>query len=188
MGEFQFRVCSIDKDPSTDATQKCLDLNLLNVANNSTEYHVSPSAAIVQINVTLPDQLVCKHCVFQWKYITGNSWGVSSNGTACLGCGRENEEFYGCSDIAIVSEVESIVNPTTTPPPPTTTTTAITTTTAPRNCTSASTFSQSFDIGAIVEEYCGAICPSNCASDNVPGNEILYNGCRNTCNKLCVCG
>jgi hypothetical protein len=38
-----------------------------------------------------------------------------------------------------------------------------------------------------VEEYCETICPSTCASDNVPGNEIRYDGCRNTCNKLCVC-
>ena len=31
---------------------------------------------------------------------SGNNWGRDANGTICLGCG-EQEEFYGCADIAI---------------------------------------------------------------------------------------
>ena len=113
MGVFEFRVCSIDNDPSSDATQSCLDLNVLKVSQTSTEYPIQATYAKVHVNVTLPADLVCKHCVFQWKYRTGNSWGVGITGRSCLGCGRENEEFYGCSDIAIVASESAIVNPST---------------------------------------------------------------------------
>ncbi|CAF3373475.1 unnamed protein product, partial [Rotaria sp. Silwood2] len=195
LGIFEFRVCSIDNNSDKDATQSCLDLNILKTINGSTQYRITSSLSTVNLHLRLPDQLVCKHCVFQWKYQTGNSWGVS-NGRACLGCGRENEEFYGCSDIAIVSQVESIVNsqpsPTTTTLSSTITTTIPTTTketTRPsikyRNCTSVITFSQTFDISTIIEIYCQIVCSNNCASDNVIGNEILYNSCVDSCNKLC---
>jgi hypothetical protein len=80
-----------------------------------------------------------------------------------------------------VSEVEAIANPL-----PTTTVTALTTK-FPRKCTSAVTFSQSFDIGAIVEQYCQAVCPNNCFPDKINGNEVIYNGCVNSCAKLCAC-
>ncbi|CAF3546185.1 unnamed protein product [Adineta steineri] len=200
-GSFEFRVCSVDDDPTKDATHNCLDLNLLNVTNDirvphkkiePTQYQVSDTATTVHINVTLPQNLVCKHCVFQWKYITGNSWG-ESNGVACMGCGKKNEEFYGCSDIAIVGDVESIVDSPTTTTPTTTTTTTTTTpkpTTAPaarRKCRSAITFSQVFDISGIMDEYCQLVCPNNCASDVTLGNNMLYEGCVATCKKLCIC-
>jgi hypothetical protein len=190
LGVFEFRVCNIDNDPTKDATQKCLDLNVLQITNDSTQYPIKSSFTTVHVNVTLPAELLCKHCVFQWKYITGNSWGVS-NGKACLGCGKQNEEFYGCSDIAIVNST-TILESTTTTDEETTTigNTNIPeeiTTTTPRNCTSSNIFSQSFDISAIVEQYCQTVCPNKCPLDKIDGNEIFYNGCVNTCNKLCVC-
>ena len=36
------------------------------------------------------------------RLCAGNNWGRDVNGTACLGCGAQ-EEFYGCADIAIVN-------------------------------------------------------------------------------------
>jgi hypothetical protein len=218
MGTFEFRVCSIDADPTKEATQGCLDLNVLKLEGDLTQYKVLRSFTAVHLNVTLPPDLVCKHCVFQWKYKTGNSWGTA-NGKSCLGCGRVNEEFYGCSDIAINSQVEAIVdaavpgtavtNTTVIPvnqpqeaaatntsdilvdESTTTSTSAIPvtkSTRAPRKCTSAVVFSQSFDISSIMEQYCQTICPNECAEDKEIGNEMLYLGCVNSCNKLCACG
>src|SRR6202021_2193917 len=108
--------------------------------NGSTKYDIDSTFSTIHVNVTLPANLTCKHCVFQWKYITGNSWGTSS-GKACVGCGNKNEEFYGCSDIAIRNKNEPIIDPT------------ITTTEAidiQRKCVSAITFSRSFDLTALL--------------------------------------
>ncbi len=187
LGIFEFRVCSIDNDPSQDATKSCLDLNVLQVTNTSTQFPIQASYTTVHINVTLPANLVCKHCVFQWKYKTGNSWGVSSNGRACLGCGRENEEFYGCSDIAIVSSDETITNSPIASSTDATSIPVITTTSPLRKCTSAVVFSQSYDLTNIMQQYCQTICSTNCASDKIDGSEILYNGCVKSCNVLCAC-
>lgn len=186
LGIFEFRVCSLDSNPNQDATQACLDANLLQVSPGVTQYPIKSSYRTVRLNISLPENLTCKHCVFQWKYQTGNSWG-SSNGRACLGCGRENEEFYGCSDVAIVGKNEPI---------PTVTTKQTTTTRTPRKqvaqatnriCGSAITFSSTFDLYNVMDQYCRDVCPNRCASDNKPGNELLYDGCLNSCDKLCSC-
>lgn len=129
----------------------------------------------IHINVSLPANLTCKHCVFQWKYITGNSWGVS-NGRSCVGCGGKNEEFYGCSDISIVHELEAVVNSTTAPVKPTET--------PQRQCSLALTFSRSFDLTALLSQYCRTVCSTNCAYDRTHSN---YHGCMQSCEKLCDC-
>jgi len=39
--------------------------------------------------------LTCNHCVFQWKYNTGNSWGTDRiSGQSGLGLGIQ-EQFFG---------------------------------------------------------------------------------------------
>ncbi|CAF3466509.1 unnamed protein product [Rotaria socialis] len=201
LGLFEFRVCSIDDDSSKDATQSCLDLNVLNTTDGLTQYRIPSSLSTVQLQLRLPAQLVCKHCVFQWKYQTGNSWGVS-NGRGCLGCGKENEEFYGCSDVAIIGRDESIVSSTTvaiasnfttareTDTIASTTTTTTTTKdmmTESLNCTSIIKFSRSFDISVVMEKYCETVCANNCSLEKKIGDEKLYNSCAESCNKLCVC-
>ena len=178
MGRFEFRVCSIDNDAGKDATQGCLDLNILKFPDGLRERKIEGTDMTVQVEVTLPPKLVCKHCVFQWKYITGNNWGTSADGQSCLGCGRENEEFYGCSDIAIVRKTKRSLITKREPIKPVT---------SVRKCTSANTFSQSLDISATMEEYCQNVCSNNCAADKINGNEVLYNGCIDSCDKLCVC-
>ena len=51
-----------------------------------------------------------------WVLIPGNSWGIDKDtGIGCLGCGDEQEEFYGCADITIVGQQGNWPNP---PPPP----------------------------------------------------------------------
>ncbi|CAF1002067.1 unnamed protein product, partial [Brachionus calyciflorus] len=55
----------------------------------------------MNIRLVLPSGLTCNRCVFQWRYHTGNSWGVDPvSGQGGLGEGAQ-EEFYGCSDIKI---------------------------------------------------------------------------------------
>jgi hypothetical protein len=186
-------VCSIDSDPNEDATQSCLDLNVLEVSSNLTEYPIKSTYTTVHVNVTLPPTLVCKHCVFQWKYRTGNSWGTS-NGRSCLGCGRDNEEFFGCSDIAIEGQnspqiaISSSSSSQSTIITDDTTTKQTTVNPTPfRTCVSAITFSQTFDLFNIMDQYCRSVCPTNCAVDKVDDNQVVYDGCVNSCNKLCTC-
>ena len=145
---------------------------------------IASSFTTVLLNVTLPANLTCKHCVFQWKYRTGNSWG-SFNGKSGLGFGRENEEFYGCSDIAIVKKNSTDRDPKLVSQPMPTGVSGVAV--VQRRCVPAVTFSQSFDIGSVMEQYCQTVCSSDCASDNVTGNTALYQSCKQTCAKLCTC-
>ena len=58
------------------------------------------------MQIRLPDEFECDHCVLQWRYHTGNSWGTDENGHSGIGLGYQ-EEFYGCADIEIISTAES---------------------------------------------------------------------------------
>ncbi|XP_062606136.1 uncharacterized protein LOC134267943 [Saccostrea cucullata] len=132
-GWFEFRLCP-NNDVKKIATQTCFDKNLLMFANNSTRMHISTAVGMHHAQLRLPPGLTCTQCILQWKYHTGNSWGVDPTGKGCIGCGSQ-EEFYGCSDIAIESKSGNPVNAatsaktTTTKRPTTTTTTKQPTTT-----------------------------------------------------------
>lgn len=72
--------------------------------SNSTKYRdiAKHGSEMIHIHVQLPLNLACQHCVFQWKYTTGNNWGRDpSTNKSGPGLGRENETFMGCSDIRI---------------------------------------------------------------------------------------
>ncbi|XP_064596497.1 uncharacterized protein LOC135463108 [Liolophura sinensis] len=101
-GWFEFRLCP-HNDNTSEATQECLDQHVLKIAGgSSTRTTVYSNIYNYNIQLQLPNDLTCERCVFQWKYQTGNSWGVdpiTKNG--CLGCGIKHEQFYACSDIAI---------------------------------------------------------------------------------------
>ena len=75
------------------------------------------------MGVQLPDGLECDHCVLQWRYHTGNSWGTDENGHSGLGFGYQ-EEFYGCSDLEIVATGSSKPTPKPTTRPTTQTSAA----------------------------------------------------------------
>ena len=47
---------------------------------------------------------------------TANNFGTDSSGKSCLGCGQVQEEFYGCSDIAIGASGTTAPPPVTPPP------------------------------------------------------------------------
>ena len=59
---------------------------------------------MIHVRLQLPMNFHCKHCVFQWKYTTGNNWGRDPvTNQSGPGLGRENETFMGCSDISIIA-------------------------------------------------------------------------------------
>ena len=99
-----------------DATQDCLDRRLLTVTgSNATKFRdvAKFGSEMIVVPVQLPADLFCEHCVFQWKYTTGNNWGRDpETNQSGPGLGRENETFMGCADITIVQ------NRSMTSPPP----------------------------------------------------------------------
>ncbi|KAK7497837.1 hypothetical protein BaRGS_00010971 [Batillaria attramentaria] len=100
-GWFEFRLCP-HNDPSTPVTQRCLDQHLLGLADGSgTRYQLVSGTRFADLTLTLPPGLTCSQCVLQWKWHAANNFGTDSSGTACIGCGDVQEEFYSCSDIAI---------------------------------------------------------------------------------------
>ena len=101
-GWFEFRLCKLRSDDE-DATQECLDENLLEDRQGNTRIRVKKAqkGGQIRFRLQLPKELTCDHCVFQWKYHTATNWGRDEEtGVSCVGCGPQ-EEFYGCSDIKI---------------------------------------------------------------------------------------
>ncbi|ESO86389.1 hypothetical protein LOTGIDRAFT_97145, partial [Lottia gigantea] len=98
-GYFIFKLCA-NNNVKKDPTQDCFDQTRLTSPSGSDKFYIDYSTGIKQLYVVLPSNLVCTQCILQWTYITGNSWGVSPNGTGCVGCGPQ-ENFRACSDIAV---------------------------------------------------------------------------------------
>eukprot|EP00658_Telonema_sp_P-2_P012330 TRINITY_DN1469_c0_g2_i1.p1 TRINITY_DN1469_c0_g2~~TRINITY_DN1469_c0_g2_i1.p1 ORF type:complete len:898 (+),score=114.66 TRINITY_DN1469_c0_g2_i1:98-2791(+) len=96
-GHFEFRLCP----DSTDLTQSCFDQHLLERSESSPTYsprdasypgrwYLPPSGAgRYTMDFTLPETVVCEHCILQWTYITGNS---------CVSAGYK--QFYDENDAA----------------------------------------------------------------------------------------
>lgn len=109
MGWFEFRLCE-HNSPFKNITHECLDQHLLvNDETEQTRYTVTGPAGYsvqqnIKIKLRLPRGLTCSACVLQWKYNAGNSWGTDpKTGQGCIGCGNQ-EQFYGCADVAIGRE------------------------------------------------------------------------------------
>jgi len=117
-GWFEYRICP-NNDVTKPVTHECLDKHVLQLADGSgTRFPISTRrVGMYQTDLKLPDGMVCSQCVIQWKYHAGNSWGVDPDtGKGCVGCGPQ-EEFYGCADVAIVSDVPGPLPAVTNPPP-----------------------------------------------------------------------
>ncbi|UJR32265.1 hypothetical protein I4U23_019730 [Adineta vaga] len=114
-GYFEFRLCSLDSTPNADATQECLDNYLLTILDsNSTKYRdiTRHGSDTITTRVQLPSNLACQHCVFQWRYTTGNNWGRDpTTNKSGPGLGKENETFMGCSDISITPKKTTTIRP-----------------------------------------------------------------------------
>ncbi len=102
-GYFEFRLC-----PRHRLTQRCLDKYLLNIRTDDFNFHTRyylphGNKSYFYVPVRLPRKILsCKHCVLQWKYHAGNTWGKDHRGKKCLGCTDQQEEFYNCADIQII--------------------------------------------------------------------------------------
>ncbi|CAF4034349.1 unnamed protein product [Rotaria magnacalcarata] len=118
-GYFEFRLCPLDMGHSRRTrrlTQQCLDQYLLKMGpsdsksnGDDTRYYLPHgNKSYFYVPVELPSEILsCQHCVLQWKYHAGNTWGKDQQGRKCLGCADQQEEFYNCADIAIVERSSS---------------------------------------------------------------------------------
>ena len=118
-GYFEFRLCPLDMGESRRPrrlTQSCLDQHLLTIGpsdsksnGDDTRYYLPHgNKSYFYVPVQLPPEIIsCKHCVLQWKYHAGNTWGKDQKGRKCLGCSDQQEEFYNCADITIIERSPS---------------------------------------------------------------------------------
>ncbi|KAG7156947.1 putative Lytic polysaccharide mono-oxygenase, cellulose-degrading-containing protein 7 [Homarus americanus] len=81
----------------------CLYKKLLSLADGSGTRYTLDGAIHGDhiVYVQLPHHLSCTHCVLQWTWIVGNTWGICPNGSGRLGCGHQ-ETFVNCADISIL--------------------------------------------------------------------------------------
>ena len=129
-GFFEFKICKMEKNMVTE-DEACFasEESIVPLADGSTRYTITDyfptssnkSGFWYSTQIRLPNDLECDHCVLQWRYHTGNSWGTDENGNSGIGLGNQ-EEFYGCADIEIIS--------TSNPPQSSTTTNTISSTTS----------------------------------------------------------
>lgn len=73
-GYFEFRLCP-HNDPKVTVTQDCFDRNLLkDPFTMGTKFFVDDkSVGIYNIELQLPEGVICDACVLQWRYRTGKS-------------------------------------------------------------------------------------------------------------------
>ncbi|XP_043481783.1 uncharacterized protein LOC122510898 [Leptopilina heterotoma] len=97
-GHFIFNLCPLKHDKELEEENCFIPLKL---ADGTESYNMgNKGPGIIKTKVILPQGLTCKHCVFRWEYIAGNSWGICNDGTGQTGCGPQ-ENFKSCSDISI---------------------------------------------------------------------------------------
>ncbi|XP_072945000.1 uncharacterized protein [Epargyreus clarus] len=94
-GYWEFRIC---KDPKRN-DQECFEEYILELEDGGTKYYPWQDDTYT-MKYRLPADLVCEHCVLQWRYTAGNNWGHCRDGSEGLGCGNQ-ENFGACSDISI---------------------------------------------------------------------------------------
>ncbi|XP_033733302.1 uncharacterized protein LOC117322475 [Pecten maximus] len=100
-GFFEFRLCE-NNDVTQRITKQCLKHLLVNPETGETRYHITHLPQHFELSVKLPNNVTCSQCVLQWRYRTANTAHYTENN--CELCG-EQEEFYSCSDIAIISKL-----------------------------------------------------------------------------------
>jgi len=98
-------------------TQECLDsfpLEVLDVNGEGYKFIIPKGTKKKQIfvyKVKLPEGITCSHCVLQWTYRAGNTWGICADGTEEVGCGPQ-ETFVNCADISIFTSAGQNPHPT----------------------------------------------------------------------------
>ena len=128
---------------------------------------------IVYLLSRLPAGVSCAHCVLQWWWKVGNSWGCDQDidpdrfgkpftgpNKCCVGCGHQ-ETFVNCADVKIDPDDGSVLTTAATPEPPKPPTIAPTTLNPNQVC---------FAIGPNegepeMDHWCNVNCPDNCPVD-----------------------
>lgn len=71
VGFFKFALCNLDS--SRRETDDCFVNNKIKLARGDDHFVVQPNMlGVVKMDLKLPDNLICSHCVLQWTYVTGN--------------------------------------------------------------------------------------------------------------------
>lgn len=69
-GYFVFSLCDLSKNAKE--TDECFDrYPLLDSTGNRNSYLNSTAAGMYYVNLQLPKDLVCVHCILQWTYVAG---------------------------------------------------------------------------------------------------------------------
>ncbi|XP_066987427.1 uncharacterized protein [Macrobrachium rosenbergii] len=100
-GWYEFRLCN-NENPAAEDSQRCLDKQLLQMADGSgSRYYLEGDVrGSHTVHVQLPDRLSCSHCLLQWTWVVGNTWGTCPDGSGANGCGPQ-ETFVNCADVSI---------------------------------------------------------------------------------------
>ena len=79
-GYFTFRLGDIGVGP---VTEEKLSYILKIARSESIRYYLpkGSGAGFFKVSLQLPQTLLCKHCVLQWTYVAGNSWGTDESGS-----------------------------------------------------------------------------------------------------------
>ncbi|XP_069365830.1 uncharacterized protein [Maniola hyperantus] len=105
LGTFVLKLCP-NNNPKQEATQECFDRYPLYISGTRDDRFLIPldtaKKDTFRYRVRLPPYVTCTQCVLQWTYYTGNMWGICSNGTEAVGCGR-SETFRNCADVSIIT-------------------------------------------------------------------------------------
>lgn len=99
-GWFEFRLGKLVEPPITQSKLT----HLLKLTNGQTRWYLeSDENKEYTIDVKLPDGVSCDHCVLQWWWNSGNSWGCDENSGMCgIGYGPQ-ETYSNCADIKVMS-------------------------------------------------------------------------------------
>ena len=79
-GYFTFKIGDIGRGPITEEKLN----HILKIAGSGkTRYYLpkGSGAGLFMVSLKLPQALSCKHCVLQWTYRAGNSWGTDETGS-----------------------------------------------------------------------------------------------------------
>ncbi|XP_072045959.1 uncharacterized protein [Amphiura filiformis] len=101
LGWIEFRLCARDTR-DTLLTHECLDKHLLQNVKGETRFNIGHQKGYIKFQIQLPAGVKGNACTIQWKYSTGNEWGICPNGTGMNGCSDTPEQFYGCADVEIL--------------------------------------------------------------------------------------
>jgi len=97
LGYMEWRLCT---NTATE-NQNCFNANLLQRADGAgSRLQVTNGPGWYRTQLRLPSGVRCSHCVIQWNYRAGNTWGTCPNGSQQGGCGPQ-ETFRGCADVSI---------------------------------------------------------------------------------------